>query len=226
MIYCKKKNHIPPLAHRALTPLYDSILSIFLREKYWKDGFLHRVAPGPGERILDIGCGTGTLLLWIKRKSPNSEVIGLDPDDDALERARAKAEYLDIKIHFIQGYAENPPVDPVLKPESFDKVTSSLMLHHLSRTVKKQTFRAVYHLLRPGGILYVADWGRPADPVQRAVFVATRLLDGFEPTRDNIKGRLPIMISGAGFVDVEEVAFFRTLAGTMRLHQARKPLPE
>lgn len=78
-------------------------------------------------------------------------------------------------------------------------------------------------MLRPGGELHVADWGRPASPLQRGLFLANQLLDGFETTKDNLAGRLVELFEGVGFVDVSAPRAFRRMSGTLSLYRATKP---
>ncbi len=215
-----RKSYLPPLAFDRLTPFYDCVLSGILRERQWKDAFVRQVAPMAGERILDLGCGTGTLTIQMKKAAPEAEVLGLDPDSAALERACGKAAEAGAAVLFHEGIADKPPATPEFGEGSFDKVTSSLMLHHLSHEVKRRTFLRVRALLRSGGTFHVVDWGPAATTFHRVVFLGTRLLDGFEPTRDNVSGRLPAMIGAAGFDDVEETRHQNTIAGTLRFYKA------
>lgn len=217
-----ERRYVPALAYHTLTPIYDAFLANVLREDAWKSAFLRQIAPAGGERILDIGCGTGTLTLRMKAIAPRAEVMGLDPDPAMLKRARRKASEGGFDVRFLEGFADNPPEELASAQEAFDKVTSSLMLHHLPREAKLSAFANAHRLLRPGGELHVVDWGRAADTFQRAMFYWTQILDGFEATRDNIAGRLPDMMREADFEDVAETQYLRTLAGTLRFHRARR----
>jgi hypothetical protein len=69
----------------------------------------------------------------------------------------------------------------------------------------------------------IADWGKPADPIQRGLFLAVQLLDGFRPTRDHAAGRLTVLLSEAGFTAVSAPQRFRTLVGTLVLYRGVKP---
>lgn len=217
-----RNRHLPPLAFDRLTPFYDLVLANILRERRWKKAFVRQVAPAAGERLLDLGCGTGTLTIQLKETAPEAEVLGLDPDSAALQRARVKAAEAGAAVTFHKGFAGDLPSIPEFRDGGFDKVTSSLMLHHLSHEAKRRAFRRVAALLRPGGVFHVVDWGPAATAFHRAVFLGTRLLDGFEPTRDNVTGRLPAMIVAAGFEDVRETAHHNTIAGTLRFYTAVK----
>jgi ubiquinone/menaquinone biosynthesis C-methylase UbiE len=113
---------------RLVLPLYDPMMKLLggdeARRTLVEGAWLR-----PGQRILDIGCGTGSLLVLIKQLYPESLVIGLDPDPKALARARRKAEKAFLSIQFDQGFSHKLPYDDA----SMDRVFSSYMLHHLHR---------------------------------------------------------------------------------------------
>ena len=88
---------------------------------------------------------------------------------------------------------------------------------------KLRTMKEVYRVLKPGGTFHVCDWGRPSNLLSRIKFLGVRLLDGFEVTRDNIEGRLPAYINGAGFVALEEPGHVETWFGTLDFLSAKKP---
>ena len=104
----------------------------------------------------------------------------------------------------------------------FDRVLSSLVFHHLTREDKARAFREVYRVLRAGGELHFADFGKPQNALMRAASLPWRLFDGRETTRDNVRGELPALLRDAGFAEVCETARHMTLFGTLSLYQARK----
>jgi len=212
------RDYIPALRARALTRFYDPIVRLTTREGLFKRRLLEQAAPAPGDRILDLGCGTGTLALLIKRVQPDAEAFGLDADPEILARARAKAQAGAIEIRFDEGFSNRLPY----KDETFDAVVSTLFFHHLSPQVKTQTAAEIVRVLRPGGELHVADWGPPSDPVMRAVSISIRLLDGFEPTGDNFSGRLPAIFEAAGLAGAEQTDRLRTVFGTLSLYRAER----
>ena len=75
-------------------------------------------------------------------------------------------------------------------------------------------------MLKPGGELHIADWGKPSNALMRALFFTVQLLDGFETTRDSVTGALPELLRAAGNDRVEETAKFDTPLGTIRLFRA------
>jgi ubiquinone/menaquinone biosynthesis C-methylase UbiE len=99
----------------------------------------------PGHRVLDIGCGTGTLVMLIKRLHPDVDVVGLDPDPKALTRAKRKAERSAVSIRLDQGFSHEPPY-----PEaSFDRVFSTFMFHQLMGDEREKTLYEVRRILTP-----------------------------------------------------------------------------
>ena len=88
---------------------------------------------------------------------------------------------------------------------------------------KRQTAREIARVLREGGELHVADWGRPSDRVMAAAFLGIRMLDGFANTAENYRGELPAIFAEAGLEGAEETDRLRTPLGTIALYRARRP---
>ncbi len=105
----------------------------------------------------------------------------------------------------------------------FDVVLSSLFFHHLTGADKRKTLAEIERVLKPGGSLHVADWGKPSDPAMAALVLSVRAFDGFEVTRDNIAGALPGLFEQAGLEDVALRDELRTALGTLAFYSARKP---
>jgi ubiquinone/menaquinone biosynthesis C-methylase UbiE len=215
------RGYIPALRFRALTPLYDRAIRWTTRERSFKERLLDAARPAPGERVLDLGCGTGTLAIMIKEAEPRAEVFGVDADPDILARAREKAERAGYEIAFDEGLAQRLPYED----ESLDVVVSSLFFHHLETAAKERTAAEIARVLRPNGRLHVADWGQASDPLMRALALPVRLLDGFAPTRDNVNGRLPQVLSTAGLSGAAEIDRLRTAFGTLSLYRATVAKP-
>jgi len=106
---------------------------------------------------------------------------------------------------------------------SIDLVLSTLFFHHLDPEPKRQTVREIARVLRPGGELHVADWGRASDPVMAVASLGIRFFDGFENTRDNFRGALPEIFEEEGLSDAEQTDRLRTPFGTLALYRARLP---
>lgn len=78
-------------------------------------------------------------------------------------------------------------------------------------------------VLKPGGTLHVADWGKAANILMKAASQPIIWLDG-KTTEDSLQGKLPGLVAEAGFTDIEETAKFGSFFGTIRIHKARKPV--
>ena len=209
---------IPALGRDWLTPLYD-VFARLVGERRMKRHLVELARIAPGHDVLDLGCGTGTLALIVREMQPGARVSGVDIDPRILAIARRKIERAGAAIALHEGSATDPP----LPPASVDRVLSSLMLHHLTTAQKREALAAAHRLLRPGGELHVADFGKPHNPLMRAVSLTFRLADGGESTAANLNGELPALIAAAGFADVRETERWNTVFGTLTFVRATRP---
>lgn len=108
---------------------------------------------GRPRRILDLGCGTGSMTLALKRAFPQAEVIGLDLSPYMLVVATSKAQKLGLTVQFLQGNAESTP----FPDRSFDLVTASLLFHETPNAVARAILRESYRLLQDGGEIAILD---------------------------------------------------------------------
>lgn len=210
--------YVPALRFSSLTRIYDPVVRVGTREERFKRLLVEQASPQPGQRILDLGCGTGTLAIMVKRDQPEADVVGLDGDPEILERARAKAASAGVELRLDRGLSTDLPYED----GSFDLVVSTLMFHHLTGKAKRETAAEVARVLRPGGELHVADWGRPSDPVMALLFASVRMFDGLEQTRANARGELPAVFEQGGLEAAQETDRLRTIFGTLSLYRARR----
>lgn len=211
--------YVPARGYRWLTPAYDTVVRYTTRERTFKAALLDEAGLRAGQRVLDLACGTATLTVAASERVPEIEIVGVDGDPAILERARAKARQSGATIRFDRALADALPYADA----SFDRVLTSLFFHHLDPAAKRRAFAEVRRVLKPGGELHVADWGRAANPLMRVLFYGIQLLDGFPNTADNVQGRLPEFMAGAGFTRVEERRRFSTMWGTLALYRATAP---
>ncbi len=212
------KPFVPALGLDWLTPFYDAVAWV-LGDRALKERLIAQAAIVPGHAVLDLGSGTGTLALMVKDRCPDARVSGVDVDPRIVAIARRKAATARADVRFVEGSATEPP----FAPGSFDRVLSTLVLHHLTTPQKRAALAAARGLLRPGGELHVADWGRPQNALMRLAALTFRVFDGGETTAANLAGELPALIAGAGFVDVRETEHRMTPFGTLTFLRGRTP---
>jgi ubiquinone/menaquinone biosynthesis C-methylase UbiE len=211
--------YLRALRFGSLTRIYDPVVRLTTRERRFKELLVDQAAPAAGQRILDLGCGTGTLAIQVKQREPRAEVAGLDADPEMLSQARGKAERAGVELELTEGFSTELPYED----GSFDRVLSTLFFHHLDPEPKRQSAREIARVLRKGGALHVADWGKPSDPAMAAAFfLGIRLLDGFENTAENYRGELPAIFEEAGLEHAEETGRLRTVLGTLALYRATR----
>src|SRR5271166_5032727 len=136
--------------------LYDMMLTVltFGREQAFRESILDAGGVAPGNRVLDVGCGTGTLTLAAKRRvGPNAEVHGVDPSEEMIARAKTKAARQGLAVALDIASAQKLPFPDA----SFDVVLSSLMLHHLPEPSRKQAVAEMGRVLRPAGRLLIVE---------------------------------------------------------------------
>jgi len=215
----KPKNFIPALKYHAFTRFYDTVVHFTTRETVFKTALVKQSVSHPGERLLDLGCGTGTLTMMMAENAPELQVVGVDVDPATLEKAQKKLSSYSDRVSLQQGLAQQLP----FKSDSFEIVVSSLFFHHLTTEQKLETLKEAFRVLKPGGRLHIADWGKPSSFVQRVLFIVVQLLDGFETTQDSVENTLPKLIKDSGFTHIANKQFFPTPLGTIRLFQATRP---
>jgi ubiquinone/menaquinone biosynthesis C-methylase UbiE len=210
-----KPAFVPAAGRDWLLPLYDP-LNRLLGTARVKARLVDATGVEPGQRVLDLGCGTGDLAIGLKRRHPDAHVDAIDPDPKALARARAKAARAGVDVVFEQGFAGALPYPAAC----FDRVASSLVLHHLTRAEKESALREVVRVLRPGGRLHVLDFGPARGRVERAL---THLFHRDDRMDDHLAGALPQLMRGAGLRDAREAQHLRTAFGGLALYEARAP---
>ena len=210
--------YVPALSHDSLTPLYDTFIKWTLPESTFKRELIEHARITSKRRVLDLGCGTATLTILAKQMHPDAKVVGIDGDSRVLRLGRTKAEKTKTNITFTRAMAFELPYPN----SSFDCVMSSLMFHHLTTENKIRSLKEAYRVLRSGGELRIADFGKPHNLLMRVVAYPWHLLEGPKNTRDNVRGLLPQFMRDSGFVEVREAKTYATLFGTLSLYAGRK----
>ncbi|MBA3073485.1 MAG: class I SAM-dependent methyltransferase [Anaerolineae bacterium] len=204
----KNDKYIPALNQNWLTPLYDPVLKWGMREETFKHYLIENAHLEPGQKVLDLGCGTGTLTVQMKQFSPFIDLTGLDGDQQVLSIAKEKADAAGVDINWKHGLAFDLPFEAA----SFDRVISSLMIHHLTAPNKRKAFQEVFRVLKPGGEFFLMDFGKPTSFLMRLVAIPISLM---EEAGDNIRGLLPGMLRQTGFSTILEKKHFKTIFGEL-----------
>src|SRR6266852_8529293 len=145
----------------------------------------------PGDAVLDVGCGTGTLAMEVARRVGRAgRVAGVDPSPQQIARARSKAARRNLPIDFQIGVIEQL----AFPDQTFDVVLSTLMMHHLPAGLKRQGLAEIARVLKPGGRLVIADFKHKKERAGQAA----RFHAGGSRIQD-----LAAIVSDAGFQQVE-----------------------
>jgi ubiquinone/menaquinone biosynthesis C-methylase UbiE len=203
----KNEEYIPALSFRFLTPFYDFIQKYIVRDVRYKTMLIQQADIKPGHRVLDLGCGTGTLAIMAKESQPSADVSGLDADPDMLKVARFKSGERKAPVKFDVGFTNKLPYPDA----SFDRVMSSIMIHHLKTPDKITTAKEVFRVLKPGGELHIIDFGKPYTWYGKLL---GPFLYRFEEANDNIAGDLPKIFGNPG-LKTEIVGYFWTFFGDL-----------
>ena len=196
------RSFIPAAGRHWRLPLYDPFVRLVGGERA-RRALIEQAQVRAGHRVLDVGCGTGSLEVALARLEPGAELAGLDPDPDALERAVRKARRAGVAASFDRGFADALPYPDA----SFDRVLSSFMFHHLPGPEKAAMLREARRVLRAGGALHMLDFAGPGSgrrgPI--ASWLASRPL-----LADNAEARILALLREAGFAGAQ-----RTGVGTI-----------
>lgn len=137
---------------------YDFIVWLLMRgrEGAFRERQLDLARLRPGERVLDVGCGTGTLAIAARLRVGAAGVVhGIDPSPQMIARATKKARKAGADVVFRTAVAEHLPF-----PDAhFDLVLCSMMLHHLPKKVRAVAAGEMRRVLRPGGRILAVDFG-------------------------------------------------------------------
>jgi len=176
---------------------YDSYMSkvTFGRERILREETVRLAQVQPGDCVLEVGCGTGTLTLAAKRQAgPSGQVFGIDIIPGMVAASQRKAAQAREDITFQVGSMNDIP----FPANQFDVVMCSFMIFHMSEATLRKGITEVYRVLKPQGRLLVLDMALPAQPLQR--FIAQKLFG--DMLQHDLHELLPLM-EAAGFSNTE-----------------------
>lgn len=203
---------VPALGVPWLTGLYDPLIRRWSAATRLRATVVAALDLRPGLRLLELGAGPGRLAIQIKRAHPEVTIDAVDIDPRMVARARRHAAGAGVEIAF--RAADMTALDDAA-PGGHDRVYSTMTFHHLAPAAKQRALAAARRALAPGGRFVVADFTRPRDPLQWALFAwIQQPLDGFANTRPHRDGRFEQAVR-ATFGEVRSAAVARTIAGTI-----------
>jgi ubiquinone/menaquinone biosynthesis C-methylase UbiE len=151
-----------------MVPSYDSYMRkiTFGKEHILREETIRQAQIKPGDCVLEVGCGTGTLTLATKRQTgPSGKVFGIDVIPGMIELSQHKASLANKDITFQLGSIDNIPFPAT----QFDVVMCSFMIFHMSEATRQKGIAEIYRVLKPQGRLLVLDFSLPTQPLQRVI---------------------------------------------------------
>lgn len=215
-----ERSYVPALGDHRFSPFYDTTIALLTCERTWRRALVKQIDANPRDVVLDLGCGTGTLAIMLKRDCPSASIHGVDPDPNILTLAENKARDADVLVHFSQGFAQD--VAEIAARVRPNKIVSSLVLHQVPLAAKRSIILNAFAVLKPGGEFHVADYGLQSSPLMRLAFRNVQALDGYANTQPNADGVLTQLMEDAGFAEVKETTVIPTPTGSISLYRARR----
>lgn len=191
-----------------LAPYYDWVCRTAGIDRKFHARTIRHAKLQRGERVLDIGCGTGVLTrLAADAVGPDGAVLGVDPAPDMIRLARIAGRDARSDARFELAAIEHIPA----APETFDAVLLSFVIHCLPSDLKRTGLKEAWRVLRPGGRLVMVDLDRPANAAVRVLLSPFRASEFFG---DHLKGFIPERLRGAGFGPVTALGHWRGIVCT------------
>lgn len=203
-----RKEFMPAAGRDLFLPLYDPFVSLFGGDRARKE-LINQARLEHNHRVLDVGCGTGTLVMLLKKQYPSVQVAGIDPDPKALQRAKSKAARAKVALQLDQGFADELPYED----GSFDRVLSSLMFHHVEAQDREKMLREARRVLKSNGSLHLLDLTIGDDGAHG--FLAS-LVHSREQLKDNSEVRIVELMRRAGFSQASKIKDSSMFLGALR----------
>lgn len=209
----------PLLGKRWLTHYYDCVIGLFTRETKWRRELVDQAQLVAGDRVIDVGCGTGTLLAALMSTCPGAKLVAVDPDPAALALARRKLGNSKDLVHWHNGFLGSLVLADNWRP---NKIACSLVLHQVAMPEKRAILEAIESLLSADGVALFADYMRQDRPLMRACFRATvQLLDGVDNTQPSADGAVEALLEEI-FSAATRITQIHTATGTISLWRGFK----
>ncbi len=136
--------------------VYDLVAGLMMmgRQKAIRKMTITLAEIKPGDQVLEVGCGTGSLTIYAKKQvGPSGSVFGIDPLPQMINRAQHKAEHLKLDITFKVAPFEQIPYSYA----SFDVILASFMIFHTDDAVRQKGLEEVHRVLKLGGKFLILD---------------------------------------------------------------------
>jgi len=167
-------SYVPALGFHWATPLYQTIVDLFVRDDYIKSVAVDLI-DGRDLQILDVACGTGKLVKKIAQKQPCCQIVGCDIDSEMIVEAKKQTTSFP-NVIIQQGNC----TDMRFEDGKFDIVIESLVFHHLTDAQKKAAINEIHRVLQQNGLFYYIDWVKPGNLYAKIAFNIVKIVDGWE----------------------------------------------
>jgi ubiquinone/menaquinone biosynthesis C-methylase UbiE len=208
IIVHQRREFLPAAGHDLFLPLYDPLVRLLGGDRARKE-LINQARIENNHSVLDIGCGTGTLVILLKKQYPTVQVAGLDPDPKALSRAKTKATRAAVSLQLDQGFADELPY----QNGSFDRVLSSFMFHHLEEQDQEKMLSEALRVLKSTGSLHLLDF---AGGDHGSHGLLGHLIHSSHRLKNNSAERILQLMRRAGFNHARKIKDGSMLFGTLK----------